>query len=200
MTARQVGRRFIARGRQATTDSDAAVERQRVCRSSRTAGWLVLETGAVSFGKVHAWMPVRDLLRNWLGVGASTPETRVRLELKAQVAGLFGEHADEAYPFLANLLGLTLEPDAQQAIRELIERQPSRFLLRELAGLLGASPPAPTRLRAAAEAVADFLGGRGRDLVAAHQAAGQHHPHPRVARPMIERRGVGARRVIGPPP
>src|SRR3712207_7972886 len=42
---------------------------------------------------------------------ASTPETRVRLELKAQVASVFGEQSDEAYPFLANLLGMTLEPD-----------------------------------------------------------------------------------------
>jgi isopenicillin-N epimerase len=54
--------------------------------------------------------------------------------------------------------------EAQQAIRDEIERQPSRFLLRELTDLLGATPPARIRLRAAAEEVAAFLGARGRDL------------------------------------
>ena len=54
---------------------------------------------------------------------------------------------------------------AQQAIRDEIERQPSRFLLRELVDLVGAPLPGPRRLRSAAEAVAAFLGARGRDLV-----------------------------------
>src|SRR5258707_14509867 len=53
---------------------------------------------------------------------------------------------------------------AQQAIRDEIERQPSRFLLRDLVGLLGAPREGPTRLRAAAGAVAAFLGARGDDL------------------------------------
>ncbi len=78
-----------------------------------------VEGRAVSYAQSFPYSPVRDLLRSWLGVGASTPETRVRLELKTQIAGLFGEHADEAYPFLANLLGLTLEPDAAERVREL---------------------------------------------------------------------------------
>ena len=57
---------------------------------------------------------------------------------------------------------------AQQAIRDEIERQPSRFLLRELTapatsvGLPRAEKP---RLRVAAHAVAAFLGAAGDDLV-----------------------------------
>ena len=78
-----------------------------------------IEGRAVSYAQSFPYSPIRDLLRDWLGVGASTPETRVRLELKAQVATLFGEGADDAYPFLANLLGLALEPDAAERIREL---------------------------------------------------------------------------------
>ncbi|MBV8201060.1 MAG: aminotransferase class V-fold PLP-dependent enzyme [Acidobacteria bacterium] len=55
----------------------------------------------------------------------------------------------------------------QQAIRDEIERQPSRFLLRELAGTrarVGAGAARP-RMRAAAEAVAAFVGASGEDLV-----------------------------------
>lgn len=50
----------------------------------------------------------------------------------------------------------------QQALREEMERQPARFLLRELSG--SSSRPVP-RLREAAEAVAQFVGAKGQDLV-----------------------------------
>jgi ABC-type transport system substrate-binding protein/class 3 adenylate cyclase len=78
-----------------------------------------IEGRGVSYAQTFPYWPIRDLLREWLDVGASTPEARVRLELKAELAHLFGAEAEEAYPFLASLLGLTLEPDAAQRIREL---------------------------------------------------------------------------------
>jgi isopenicillin-N epimerase len=56
--------------------------------------------------------------------------------------------------------------EAQRKLRDEIELQPSRFLLRELAGVrLGVAPPDPPRLRVAADAVAGFLGAQGKDLV-----------------------------------
>jgi ABC-type transport system substrate-binding protein/class 3 adenylate cyclase len=78
-----------------------------------------VEGRGVSYAQSFPYWPIRDLLREWLGVGASTPEARVRLELKAELAHLFGDESEEAYPFFASLLGLTLEPDAAQRIREL---------------------------------------------------------------------------------
>jgi isopenicillin-N epimerase len=56
---------------------------------------------------------------------------------------------------------------AQQALRDEIERQPSRFLLRELAAVQSGMPRSepPPRLRVAAEQVGRFLGARGEDLV-----------------------------------
>ena len=57
---------------------------------------------------------------------------------------------------------------AQQAIRDEIERQPSRFLLRELtapATSVGMPRTEKPRLRVAADAVAAFLGATGDDLV-----------------------------------
>lgn len=54
---------------------------------------------------------------------------------------------------------------AQQAIRDEIERQPSRFLLRELSSTrVGMPRGEPPRMRVAAAAVAAFLGARGEDL------------------------------------
>jgi isopenicillin-N epimerase len=54
--------------------------------------------------------------------------------------------------------------DRQQAIRDEIERQPSAFLLRSLTRFAGTAP-GPTRMRAAAAAVAPFLGVAPDDLV-----------------------------------
>ena len=53
----------------------------------------------------------------------------------------------------------------QQIIRDEIERQPSRFMLRELSRLVGTPRSEPTRLRQAAGAVATFVGARACDLV-----------------------------------
>src|SRR5436190_7013553 len=53
---------------------------------------------------------------------------------------------------------------AQQAIRDEIERQPARFLLRELADVQQVPMRMPPRMRTAAAAVATFLGTRPEDL------------------------------------
>lgn len=53
---------------------------------------------------------------------------------------------------------------AQQAIRDEIQRQPARFLLRELADVKQIAMRARPRMRVAADAVAEFLGARGEDL------------------------------------
>jgi len=55
--------------------------------------------------------------------------------------------------------------EAQQALRDEIERSPSRFMLRELSGGGASASKSKPRLRAAAEAVAEFLGADGEDLV-----------------------------------
>ena len=56
--------------------------------------------------------------------------------------------------------------EAQQKFRDEIERQPSRFLLRELTGTrFGLDNDRQPLLRAAADRVAEFLGAGGKDLV-----------------------------------
>ena len=67
-----------------------------------------LEGRATSYSQGFPYWPVRDLLRDWLGIAADAPEARVRLELKAALGGLLGRGATSAYPFLARLLGVPL--------------------------------------------------------------------------------------------
>src|SRR5690349_10837913 len=55
--------------------------------------------------------------------------------------------------------------DAQQRMRDEIEKQPSRFLLRELVSAgVAKVPPERPRLRVAADQVAEFLGVSGKDV------------------------------------
>ena len=53
----------------------------------------------------------------------------------------------------------------QQQIRDQIERQPSKFLLRDLSGLVGLPRHEPTLLRQAAAMVAEFVNAEPQDLV-----------------------------------
>jgi ABC-type transport system substrate-binding protein/class 3 adenylate cyclase len=78
-----------------------------------------IEGRALSYASNLPYWPIRELLREWLGVGSSAPEARARLELKAALSQLFGEEADAVYPFIGGLLGLALEPEAVERIREL---------------------------------------------------------------------------------
>ena len=77
-----------------------------------------LEGRAGSYAENFPYWPVRDLLRDWLGIGVDAPEARVRLELKAALGALDGG-VEGAYPFLARLLGLPLEAEADGVLREL---------------------------------------------------------------------------------
>ena len=65
----------------------------------------------------------RDLLRSWLGVGLNEPDLRVRVALRRALdsAGR-ARRPRQLYPYLGAMLGLTLEPEAQARVAELIAR------------------------------------------------------------------------------
>ena len=95
---------------------------------------------AVPYAETSPYWPVRDLLRDWLGLGVSDTETRVRLELRTALARTLDGDADEAYPFLATVLGVALEPAQEQRLRDFARDAVQRqifdwlfLLVRELA-------------------------------------------------------------------
>jgi ABC-type oligopeptide transport system substrate-binding subunit/class 3 adenylate cyclase len=80
---------------------------------------LWIEGKCVSYGESMTYWPFRDLVRSWVGVAADEPEMRVRIALRRGIERLFGDRTPEHYPYLAAMLGLSLEPDAQARIAEL---------------------------------------------------------------------------------
>ncbi len=92
---------------------------------------------SLSYTQGFSYWPIRDLLRDWLGVSATASEARVRFDLKAALHELYGAGGDERYPFLANLLGLQ-ESDRRAAaeLRELSRDSLHRRSLEVVAELL----------------------------------------------------------------
>lgn len=85
-----------------------------------------LEGHGVAYAASFPYWPFRELLRGWLGLAISAPEGQARLELKTELARLLGEEGQSAYPFIATLLGLALEPDAERRIDELSRESAQR--------------------------------------------------------------------------
>jgi ABC-type transport system substrate-binding protein/class 3 adenylate cyclase len=111
----------------------------------RFAGQVRFLTGnCVGYAETNPYWPVRELLRDWLGLGVSDPETRLRLELRANLTELLGERGQEAYPFLAALFGLALEPDQESRLGNLasdaVQRETFNWIF-ELVSALAAERP-----------------------------------------------------------
>src|SRR5581483_8762898 len=70
--------------------------------SHRVQGWLVLESGSVSYGKATSYLPVIDLLKTYCGVEVRDEPRRIREKLTGKVLAL-----DESlHPTLPALLAL----------------------------------------------------------------------------------------------
>ncbi|MEX2546916.1 MAG: ABC transporter substrate-binding protein [Chloroflexota bacterium] len=111
----------------------------------RFAGSVRFLTGhGAAYAESIPYWPVRELLRDWLGLGASDSDARVRLELHAALARDLPDGADEAYPFLVSLLGLALEPQQEQRLRDFardtVQRQTFDWLY-QLVHALGQERP-----------------------------------------------------------
>jgi ABC-type transport system substrate-binding protein/class 3 adenylate cyclase len=78
-----------------------------------------IEGHAVSYAQEIPYWPLRELLRDWLELGSSDPEARVRLELRAGLASALSQESEEVYPFLATALGLPLERELAQRLHEI---------------------------------------------------------------------------------
>jgi len=88
-------------------------------RSGATGGYAWMEGRCVSYGESLPYWPYRDLLRNWLDVGPTEPELRLRVRLRRKTDEAFPGRAAEVYPYLATVLGLNLEPEAAALIKPL---------------------------------------------------------------------------------
>jgi class 3 adenylate cyclase/tetratricopeptide (TPR) repeat protein len=63
-------------------------------RSSAAAGWLALETGAVSYGQKSAWMPIAEMLRVYFQIDDRADPDDIRAHVSARLTALDASMAD----------------------------------------------------------------------------------------------------------
>jgi len=103
---------------------DAGIGKTRLLNELRElaeregSSWL--EGRCVSYGESLPYWPFRDLLRGeWIGAAPEEPELRVRVGLRRRLDQLFGDKADDLYPYLGGLLEVVLEREAAARTSEL---------------------------------------------------------------------------------
>jgi predicted ATPase/class 3 adenylate cyclase len=79
------------------------------------AAWA--EGRALSYTTGRSYWLARDLLRNLLGVATDAPPSAVAAALSADLARSFGERIVEYYPYLAQILELSLESEMQDKVK-----------------------------------------------------------------------------------
>jgi ABC-type transport system substrate-binding protein/class 3 adenylate cyclase len=138
---------FDARGAVVSVTGEPGIGKSRLIAEveQRFAGRIRFLAGhAVDYAERIPYWPVREQLRSWLGLGVSEPEARVRLELRAELARVFADAANDAYPFLATLLGLKLESEDERKVddlaRDAVQRETFHWLYELVGSLAGEQP------------------------------------------------------------
>ncbi|MBI4638509.1 MAG: AAA family ATPase, partial [Candidatus Rokubacteria bacterium] len=103
--------------------------------SHRTQGWLIVESGAVSYGKASAYLPVIDLLRAYFQIEARDDGRRIREKVTGKLLSL-DRALEPALPALLGLLDVSVEESEWQRLEPSQRRQRTldgvkRLLLRE---------------------------------------------------------------------
>lgn len=75
-----------------------------------------------SYGAIIPYLPVRQALRRYLGVGEADTDAAVRLRMRSRIGSLVGERFEELRPYLAVLLDVHPEPDDEEKFRYFAER------------------------------------------------------------------------------
>jgi class 3 adenylate cyclase/tetratricopeptide (TPR) repeat protein len=100
-------------------------------RSHHVEGWLVLESGSVSYGKATSYIPVSDLLRAYFQVESHDDARRVREKVTGKVLTL--DHTLEpVLPALLAVLDATVDDPEWNALDPLLRRQQTREAVKRL--------------------------------------------------------------------
>ena len=106
-----------------------------IVHSHRTDGWLVLESGSVSYGKATSWLPVIDLLKNYCRIGPRDDARAVREKVTGKLLTL-DRTMEPLLPAFLSLLDVPVDDESWQALDPPNRRRNTldalkRLLLRE---------------------------------------------------------------------
>ena len=103
--------------------------------SHRTQGWLIVESGSVSYGKASAYLPVIDLLRAYFQIDTHDNPRKILEKVTGKLVSL-DRALEPALPALLGLLDVPVEDAEWQRLEPAQRRQRmldgvKRLLLRE---------------------------------------------------------------------
>jgi tetratricopeptide (TPR) repeat protein len=103
--------------------------------SHRTQGWLIVESGSVSYGKASPYLPVIDLLRAYFQIEARDDQRKIREKVMGKLLSL-DRTLEPALPAFLGLLDVPVEDSEWQRLEPPQRRQRTldgvkRLLLRE---------------------------------------------------------------------
>jgi class 3 adenylate cyclase/tetratricopeptide (TPR) repeat protein len=76
-----------------------------------------LEGRALSFSQTMSYLPFREIVKSWAGIGEDDGEDESWTKLERRVAGLFPEEVAEILPFLATLLSLDVKGEYASRVK-----------------------------------------------------------------------------------
>ena len=107
---------LVVSGEPGIGKSRMVAELRRLLAAPETT-WL--EGRCVSYGESLPYWPYRDLLRNWLQLGSQDPAIRVGITLRRRLQAMYPESWAEVFPYLAGVLGLSLEGEEATRVAQL---------------------------------------------------------------------------------
>lgn len=106
----------------------------RVAISHPRSAIRFLEGRALSYGQALPFWTITQLIQNDLGLADGDPEAKIKAALRRRVKDLFGDTADQALPYLSQLLGLKLDGESAARIKALDGETLKRQTLLALGG------------------------------------------------------------------
>jgi class 3 adenylate cyclase/tetratricopeptide (TPR) repeat protein len=134
-----LGRARLGHGQVVAVVGEPGVGKSRLfwelTHSDRVHGWLIVQSGSVSYGKSTAYLPVIELLRGYFAIESRADPRRIREKVTGKVLTLAGALAP-AVPAFLSLLDVPVDEASWHALDPLQRRQQTldavkRLLLRE---------------------------------------------------------------------
>ena len=113
---------IAGRGQLLMLVGDAGIGKTRLLAELRAASagrvtWL--EGGCLSYGTEALYAPFIEMLRKWIGAEEGEADLAIRTKLRAKLGLLPASQLADVLPFLARLLGIRLDGDEDDALRQL---------------------------------------------------------------------------------
>ena len=96
-----------------------------------------LEGKGISFGGNLSFHPITQVIRSWAGIHEDDPPNTALEKLASNIERVYPDGAEEAFPFIATMMGYPLTGEAQERVKGIEGESLEKLILKNLRELLG---------------------------------------------------------------